>query len=149
MNKLILAFTLLIVGFLEVFSAQYVVTAQMLNVRERATSNSPVLFKLNQGDIVEGENNGNWTFIFFRGKSGYVNSKYIDLYMPSPSALASTEQSFYDSAIEYVYSIYEEYLKKIRWWSAKCHIRRHSPFRGRYQVPLYLAGTGTGKEAGY
>lgn len=56
---------------------QYSVTAETLNVRQRASSKSTVLFKLSKGDIVESNDRGKWMEIDYNGQRGYVYSKYL------------------------------------------------------------------------
>lgn len=56
---------------------QYRVTAETLNVRQRASSKSEVLFKLSKGDIVESNDHGKWMEIDYNGQKGYAYSKYL------------------------------------------------------------------------
>ena len=56
---------------------QYRVTAETLNVRQKASSKSTVLFKLSKGDIVESHDHGKWMEIDYNGQRGYAYSKYL------------------------------------------------------------------------
>ena len=78
---------------LNALAGHYIVTAGKLNVRQNASSNSKVVFKLSKGDIVEGEDHGNWTKITFMGETGYAYSKYLETYSSSSSSKSSNSSN--------------------------------------------------------
>lgn len=62
-----------------------VVTASTLNVRDEASTSSPILGTLKSGDRVKiGSKQGDWYNIFYGSHGGYVSAKYINFNEPKP-----------------------------------------------------------------
>ena len=80
---LVLFLALIVHAF--VYANSYRVTAERLNVREKASSKSSIVFKLSKGDVVEGKPSGKWVEITCDGKNGYVFSKYVEEVTYKPS----------------------------------------------------------------
>lgn len=75
---------------------QYSVTAETLNVRQRASSRSEILFKLSKGDIVESNDHGKWMEIDYNGQKGYAYSKYLK------KVDAESSSSYNDNSISWL-----------------------------------------------
>ena len=60
---------------------EYVVTAASANVREKPSTESPILLTVNQGEVaVVLEQQGNWMFMYFYktgGQQGWIHNKLI------------------------------------------------------------------------
>jgi N-acetylmuramoyl-L-alanine amidase len=57
-----------------------IVTASVLNVRNKASVDSVIIGKLNKGDKVKlGRKTGNWYDIYFGNSGGYISADYIKL----------------------------------------------------------------------
>lgn len=68
--RLFFVFVLLLISTIIAVAEQYSVTAETLNVRQKASSKSAVLFKMSKGDIVESNNHGKWMEIDYNGQRG-------------------------------------------------------------------------------
>lgn len=79
-----------------VVAEKYSVTAETLNVRQRASSKSEVLFKLSKGDIVESNDHGKWMEIDYNGQKGYAYSKYLK------KVDAESSSSYNDNSISWL-----------------------------------------------
>ena len=76
-SRLYFVFVLFLISTIIAVAEQYSVTAETLNVRQRASSKSEVLFKLSKEDIVESNDHGKWMEIDHNGQRGYAYSKYL------------------------------------------------------------------------
>ena len=61
------------------YAGTYRVTASQLNVRQQSSTASTILYKLQQGELVEGELEGDWIRIERDGIVGYASSAYLEL----------------------------------------------------------------------
>lgn len=77
---------LLLFCYTMTFAEQYSVTVEKLNVRQKASSKSVILFKLSKGDIVESNGHGKWMEIEYNGQKGFVYSKYLKKTDPDSSS---------------------------------------------------------------
>lgn len=88
MKRLSCLLCFLLVILIQASAKDYVVTANVLNIRSQPTAQSSVIGTLKKGDLIENVTHPlpEWLSITYNGTEGYINSKYI-------SPVAGTDES--------------------------------------------------------
>ena len=83
-----------------------------LNMREETNTKSFTLSKIPNGTTLEGETDGEWTKIIYRGETGYVMTKFLSTEcQPSDSVTKEDLQKVYNGLKEVLKTI-ENILKR-------------------------------------
>jgi hypothetical protein len=102
MKKHILIVILSFLGVMMMAQTQYVVTTSSLNVRSKASKNSSIIGRVQEGNIVVvNDINNGWAQINYNNRTAYVNAQYIEPHIASKEKDDEREQKSIESYFNY------------------------------------------------